>query len=169
VLSKANKGLTAPDILGRIEATLRQMESQIKGFTLPIILTILISAVMLAGPYAGFNRFEPSVFPVEAVRWLETHPETGRMFNAFDWGGYILLHLWPEQKTFIESHTDVTGEATQKYETIITLQAGWQELFEQYDVAWAIIPPTWELSAELKAQGWETAYQDQTAVILVKE
>jgi hypothetical protein len=169
VLSKASKGITAPRILRAVEANLRQMESQIQGFAIPLILTILISAVMLAGPYAGFNRFEPSVFPVEAVDWLERHPPRGRMFNAFDWGGYILLHLWPEQKTFIESHTDVTGEATQKYETIITLQDGWQELLEQYNVTWTIIPPGWELTTELTAQGWNLVYQDQTAVILIKK
>jgi hypothetical protein len=104
---------------------------------------------------------------VDAVRWLEMHPQPGRMFNAFDWGGYILLHLWPEQKTFIESHTDVTGEATQKYETIITLQDSWQGILEQYDIKWAIIPPSWPLADELKAQKWQTVYQDQITVILV--
>jgi hypothetical protein len=169
VLSNANMGMIARGTLGNIEEAIKRMESQIKGSFLPIILTVLISATLLAGPLGGFNRFEPSVFPVKAVRWLETHPQTGRMFNAFDWGGYILLHLWPEQKTFIESHTDVTGEATQQYETIITLQDGWQDLFEQYNIAWAIIPPDWPLAKELIKQGWETAYQDQTALILVKE
>jgi hypothetical protein len=91
------------------------------------------------------------------------------MFNAFDWGGYILLHLWPEQKTFIESHTDVTGEATYQYERVITLQAGWQDVFEQYEITWAILPPDWPLAKELLEQGWDTAYQDPTAVILVQE
>jgi hypothetical protein len=90
------------------------------------------------------------------------------MFNAFDWGGYILFHLWPEQKVFIESQTDVTGEVTRQYETVITLQEGWQDLFRQYNITWAILPPDWPLTSELKAQGWQTAYQDQTAVILVQ-
>ena len=168
VISIASKGIMGVGTLGTIEATIRKMEGQVKGYTLPILLTILLSVIFLAGPAAGFNRFDPGVFPVDAVGWLETHPQTGRMFNAFDWGGYILLHLWPEQKTFIESHTDVTGEATQKYETIITLQVGWRELFETYDITWAIIPPTWELATELTTQGWRTVYQDQTAVILTK-
>lgn len=169
VLASASKGLIPAKALGTIETTMRQMERQVRGHSLPILLTILVSAISLAGPYAGFNRFEPGVFPVDAVHWLETHPQTGRMFNAFDWGGYILLHLWPEQRTFIESHTDVSGEATQKYETIVTLQDGWQDIFMQYNINWAILPPDWPLARELKAQGWETAYQDETAVILVKE
>jgi hypothetical protein len=168
VLASAVRGRTDFQPLKNIEAIIQRMEGQVSGSILPMILTVLISSLVITGPSAGSNRFEPSVFPVEAVRWLESNPQSGRMFNAFDWGGYILLHLWPEHKTFIESHTDVTGEATQKYETIITLSDGWQDLFEQYNIAWAIIPPDWTLTKELKMQGWKTVYQDQTAAILVK-
>ena len=168
VLSNAGKGITPSGALATLEAAMMKMESEVRGTALPIVLTLLVSAVLLMGPWQSFNRFESRVFPVDAVRWLEMHPQTGRMFNAFDWGGYILLHLWPEQKTFIESHTDVTGEVTQKYETIITLQDGWQGILEQYDIKWAILPPDWPLADKLKAQGWETVYQDPTAVILVK-
>jgi len=168
ILSIALKGTTNFWPLSTIEAALRQMESQISGTVLPVVLTILISAVAITGPLGKSNRFEPSIFPVDAVRWLEDHPQSGRMFNAFDWGGYILFYLWPEHKVFIESQTDVTGEVTQKYETIITLRHGWQEIFKEYDITWAIIPPQWPLAKELIAQGWESAYQDQTAIILHK-
>jgi hypothetical protein len=169
VLSSAYVRGTGLQLFKRMETAIQRMDAQVSGVLLPIILTVLISSVIIAGPLVGFNRFEPSVFPVEAVAWLENHPQSGRMFNAFDWGGYILLHLWPEQKTFIESHTDVTGEATQKYETIITLSDGWQDLFEQYNITWAIIAPDWALTKELKMQGWKTVYQDQTSIILVRK
>jgi hypothetical protein len=168
VLSSAITGISGFAPLRNIERAIRQIESQISGSVLPVLLTILISTGVLLGPAAGFNRFEPTVFPVDAVGWLEKHPQSGRMFNAFDWGGYILLHLWPEQKTFIESHTDVTGEATRKYETIITLQDGWQDIFDQYHITWAVIPPAWPLSRELIAHGWEIIHEDQTALILIK-
>jgi len=62
----------------------------------------------------------------------------------------------------------VTGEVTRKYEAIVTLRDGWQDIFNQYDITWAIIPPQWPLAKALIAQGWETAYQDQTAIILHK-
>jgi hypothetical protein len=168
VLSRVLTGATDFQPLERIEATIKQTESQANGRVWPVVIIVLI-AVVMTGPIGKLNRYEPSVFPVDAVRWLEAHPQTGRMFNAFDWGGYILFHLWPEQKTFIDSQMDVTGEATQQYETVIALRVGWQELFEQYGITWAIIPPDWPLAKELIKQGWETAYQDQTAVILVKE
>jgi len=168
VLSGVFSNLAVSQQLEAAEARIAQIETQTGRGLLPIILTVLIGLLIITGSAEGFNRFEPSVFPVDAVRWLEDQAPTGRMFNAFDWGGYILLHLWPDQKTFIESQTDVRGEATQKYETVITLQEGWQEIFEAYDIRWAILPPEWPLARELADWGWESVYQDQTAIILLK-
>jgi hypothetical protein len=153
--------------INTIEQRIAEVESKINGYLLPIALTVLVSALALTFPLRDFNRFEPTVFPVDAVQWLENNPQSGRMSNAFDWGGYILFHLWPEQKVFIESQTDTRGEVTQKYETVITLGNGWQNIFDEYDITWVLIPPGWDLTLELRTQGWETAYQDQTAIILV--
>ena len=169
VLSIGLIGVMTVRPLETIEAVFRQQPAPSNKLLWYFIVPILISTWILAGPIGKLNRFEPSVFPVDAVRWVEMHPQQGRMFNAFDWGGYILFHLWPEQKVFIESQTDVRGEVTRKYETVITLRDGWHELFKQYDITWAILPPDWPLAKELSKQGWETAYQDQTAVILTKQ
>jgi hypothetical protein len=111
---------------------------------------------------------EPA-FPVRAVEWLESHPQPGNMFNNLNWGGYLGLSLWPGQVPFIDSMSDTTGIVTMEYETVITMRTGWQDILEQYNIKWAIIPSEWPLARELKAQGWETAYQDETAVILVQE
>jgi hypothetical protein len=167
-LANGVQGISASKPLGRIEAAVRQMESQAAGRLQPILLTILASVILLAGSLGKTNRFEPSMFPVQAVEWLEVHPQTGRMFNAFDWGGYLLFHLWPAQKVFIESQTDVSGEVTKEYETVVTLREGWQDIFERHKVTWVIVPPDWPLARELHAQGWKPIYRDDTTVILHK-
>jgi hypothetical protein len=167
-LASGLNGMSSSGSLRRVEEALTQMESQVAGSVKPVILTILLSIALTTSSLGKLNRFERSVFPVDAVQWLEDHPQSGRMFNAFDWGGYILFHLWPGQKVFIESQTDVTGEVTQKYEAVIALHEGWQEILNQYNVTWAMIPPKWPLASELIAQGWNTAYKDSTAVILIK-
>jgi hypothetical protein len=170
VLSKALAGTSGFQHFEKFEAIIRRMESRTttRGIW-AVTITILLSVLVITGALGKSNRYEPSVFPVDAVQWLETHPQSGRMFNAFDWGGYLLFHLWPDQKTFIESQTDVSGEATQKYERVITLQDGWQDIFEEYDITWAILPADWPLAAELIEQGWKSTYRDQTAIILVKQ
>lgn len=152
----------------KIEESIDRIQGQANGYLWPLAFTIVLSIFALSWPLRTFNRFEPTVFPVDAVQWLEDHPQPGRMFNAFDWGGYILFHLWPEQQMFIESQTDTSGEVTQMYEDIITLQSNWMTIFKRYNITWVIIPPNWNLGNELIKQGWETAYHDSTAVILVQ-
>lgn len=151
-----------------IELMITRVESQMSGKMLPIVIAVIISTVVVAR-VGNFNQIEPTIFPVDAVSWLKNNPQSGRMFNAFDWGGYILLHLWPQQNVFIESQTDVRGELTREYEAVVTLSSNWQEIFRKYDISWVIIPPQWGLARELTARGWKTVYQDPTTIILVRK
>jgi len=168
-LSNGLNGVTGFRPFKTIEALITRVESQINGKAWPIITAIVASIAMMTGSLGNFNRFETSVFPVDAVTWLENNPQSGRMFNAFDWGGYILFHLWPQQKVFIESQTDVRGELTQEYEAVITLRGNWREIFRQYGITWVVIPPHWDLARELIVARWEIVYQDQTAIILIRK
>jgi hypothetical protein len=102
------------------------------------------------------------------VEWLERNPQQGRMFNDLNWGGYIANHLWPEQKTFVDSMADTTGKVTREYETILTLQAGWQELVDNYQIQWAIVQPQSPIALALEEAGWTVIYVDNTSVILRK-
>jgi hypothetical protein len=154
--------------LNKLETILKGVDGPNHGNAWPIMITVLAGTLFVLSPLSRPYRFEPTVFPVNAVSWLESHPQKGNMFNAFDWGGYILFHLWPEQKVFIESQGDLTGELTMKYEKIVSLDEGWQEIFDEYNITWVLIPPGSSLAEELAYLGWEPVYQDQTAVVLIE-
>jgi hypothetical protein len=168
VLSHGLSGISNLQAFKNIEVMITRVESQMSGKMLPIVIAVIISTVVMARA-GNFNRIEPTIFPVDAVGWLKNNPQSGRMFNAFDWGGYILFHLWPQQKVFIESQTDVRGVLTREYEAVVTLSSNWQEIFRKYDISWVIIPPQWGLAGELTAMGWKTVYQDPTTIILVRK
>ncbi|MCJ7583514.1 MAG: hypothetical protein MUO30_01905, partial [Anaerolineales bacterium] len=136
----------------------------------PLIAILLIALMVSAPAMTARNTFDPAVFPVQAVDWLEAHPQPGNMFNYFTWGGYLLHRLWPEQKVFIDGQTDFYGEAlTRQYEQIITLAEGWENVLDQYAVTWAIIPTDSALSKALIAAGWQSIYQDATASIFIRK
>lgn len=168
VLSNGLKGIRVAQPLKNVEQMIAKFEEKFAIKNLPIVVTILLCIGLFTGPLKNYNQFDPEVFPVDAVQWLKQNPPSGRMFNSFDWGGYILLNLWPEQKVFIESQTDTNGELSRKYEAVITLQNDWYAIFDEYNITWALIPPQWQLAQELRALGWETDYEDQTAIILRK-
>lgn len=113
------------------------------------------------------NNFDPAFFPVQAVEWLNSNPQDGHMFNEFDWGGYLLLKLQPQQQIFMDGHTHIYGEAlTREYEAILAPQEGWQELFEKYDIQWAIVRANSTAAKRLQEMNWNVLYQDNTAIIL---
>jgi len=170
VLAEALTDLRSIPIISRLEATLAAVEDKITGALYPIVTVLALGALVITSPISKIiYRFEPETFPVDAVQWLESNPQTGRMFNDLNWGGYLESNLHPQQKTFVDSVSDVTGEVTMEYETVITLAAGWEQIFKKYDIAWVIVPEDSILAARLAEQGWHELYRDETAVILKNE
>ncbi len=167
VLAETVVGATSLRVVRTLEGTLKKVEGQIKSRLWPVVIVILSGALILGGNARSLYSFSPTFFPVDAVAWLEDHPQEGRMFNDLNWGGYIALHLWPEQKVFADSMADVTGEMTLEYETALTMSEGWEGVFAKREIEWAILPPGSELAQFLSRNAaWEILYSDSTAVIL---
>jgi hypothetical protein len=167
VLAEALTDLRSVPIIGRLETTLANIENKITGIYYPVLTVLVLSALVLTFPISKvIYQFEPQTFPVDAVNWLKSNRQTGHMFNDLNWGGYLVLNLWPEQKTFVDSVADVTGQITMDYETILTTSGEWENLLNEYDIEWAIIETGSSLAHTLLNQGWEILYEDETAVIL---
>jgi hypothetical protein len=134
-----------------------------------LAVAFLFNANIPIDPGNKGNIFSPQFFPVDAVTWLQSHPQNGHMFNEFDWGGYMLLKLWPAQKMqiFMDGHTHIYGEKlTREYEEVITLSDGWQSIFDKYQITWAIVRDQSPVAKALESQGWTNLYEDKTTVIL---
>ncbi|MFZ5855372.1 MAG: hypothetical protein ACOYZ6_00950 [Chloroflexota bacterium] len=153
-----------------IESNIAALESPLRGAVWPILLGLGI-AVFLGSRYQvqkeALTRFDARVFPVAAADWLVQNPQSENMFNDFNWGGYLLYRLWPEQKVFLDSQTDFYGEAlVQEYETAWTAAEGWDTVLDAYAVDWAILPVAAPLTARLQETDWTVLYEDETAIIL---
>lgn len=155
-------------LMERLESTLQTVEDKIKGFFWPVITVISLSIFVITNSATQkFYQFTSPMFPVQAVEWLEKNPQQGRMFNELNWGGYLALHLWPRQLTFIDSMADVTGEVTMQYEAVITLSDGWQDVLRQHNIEWAIVERDSILARELESKyQWNVLYEDDNSVVL---
>ncbi len=156
----------------KLNNNLGKVDSQIKGGSW-MVMSILVATITLykcippVDIYCQNNRYDPKVFPVNAVDWLKSNPQNGNVFNYFTWGGYMLLETYPKYTVFIDGQTDFYGESmTREYEAVISLDSGWEKILEKYNINWALIPSHSPLAAELVRQNWETLYEDDTAVIL---
>ena len=158
-----------------VEENIFKLNSDSNGLVW-IFAIILIAAMLLRSgrtidPQGRGNVFDKNFFPIAAVSWLDTHPQKGHMFNEFDWGGYLLLNLWPHQQIFMDGFTHIYGEVlTREYQQVISLETGWEEILKKYDVNWVIIRVNTALAKKLSVSPeWIKEYEDQTAVIFVRK
>lgn len=157
--------------LVRFSRNLERVERDLRGWLWAVAgvlfcLVLLASGVALAldgQPY----QFLPERFPVAAVDWLKENPPTGRMFNEFDWGGYLLYRLWPGQKIFMDGHTHIYGDIlSREYVDVMMRSPSWQNILDSYQVEWAILRHDNPLASVLLDWGWRKLYDDDTATIL---
>jgi hypothetical protein len=160
--------------MAAFERNLRRIHSSAGGmiwlFAVVIVVTISFSLGKSIDPAGRGNAFDERFFPVDAVSWLEAHPQTAPLFNEFDWGGYLLLRLWPRQQVFMDGHTHIYGEnLTREYENVVTVSPGWKEIFAKYGIGCVIVRADAPLVDALSASGWQIRYRDDTAVILTRK
>jgi hypothetical protein len=153
---------------------LLKIETQLRGFLFPLISILVLAFAFtrdlkLDAAQLG-NHYDPTIFPVDAVTWLDEHPQRGNVFNYFIWGGYLLYREWPEVNVFIDGQTDFYGESlTREYEQVISTSKGWQSVFEKYNIEWVIIESNSLLAQTLESEyHWRILYKDNTAIILRK-
>jgi len=171
ILAETLVGTKNIPTLNKLDINIQAVESQLlrRGYLWSFIVSVVLGIIIIANkPMKNVFRFSESFFPVQAIEWVEKNPQEGNMFNDLNWGGYISLHLWPNYLTFVDSVVDKTGEVTLQYETVITLQDGWKNIFSQYNIRWSLIPQGNPLANQLTAEGWETIYKDNTSIILRK-
>lgn len=169
VLASTLKRSLSVALIKRYEDLFTLAEKRVNSFVWPATIILLSIVLLAATPLGQMQRFSPSFFPIQAVEWLQTQTQDGKMFNPFDWGGYLSLTLWPEKLVFVDSQGDIYGEDfMREYEQIVSLMPGWQDVLDKYDVSWALLPQDWSLASALAGEGWEEVYRDSTTVIFIQ-
>jgi hypothetical protein len=136
--------------------------------------TIILAMVAFAALHVTqvINR-EPSTeaqeFPARAVAFLSAHPASGRIFNDYDWGGYLIWKLSPSAQVFIDGRADLYGERLFcDFANTYQLKNDWQQILRQWHIETVLIPSDSALAVGLGANpAWSIAYQDSQATIFI--
>jgi len=175
MLENANLNFKIFPWLKGFNSRMEILDSQLKGNIWPFLCAIAVILGLGMGFRFDINRqgyeFDPKVFPVQAVEWIKDNPQQGEMFNFFQWGGYLQYHLWPENLVFIDSKSDFYGEDfLRQYGQVIAQQDGWEYVLKQNNVDWAILPIDEPAADAIQRElGWKAIYEDETAVVLIRQ
>ena len=106
-------------------------------------------------------------YPVEAARQLTAAALEGKLFNSYNWGGYLIFAA-PGQPVFIDGRADLHRDALADYVSALG-SPGWRDIFEKWDIAIALIETTSSLAAQLEAaEDWRRHYADDVASVYVR-
>jgi hypothetical protein len=163
-----------PDPRG-IRGTFQRESPGRKTGTWSVAVTIVLLLLSVsASPFARLElipgRWNPPVFPVEATAKARRAGLTGRIYNEFFWGGYLLKE-WPAQRVFIDGQTDFYGdELMRQHARIHVLDPGWRELLHRWEIDLVLMPSRERLPHELaRDPAWRIWHCDSTAVILRRD
>jgi len=108
-------------------------------------------------------------FPMKAVEWIITTQPEGRMFNAYNWGGYLQWEL-PQYPVFIDGRADLYGEKTiTDWWSVVNATDEGVALLDSWQINFVILEPGWPILEKLNQIGWQVLYDDETATIMGRQ
>ena len=170
-------------LLGVAPATagLAYLEKAWTGRLAPLIasatgITALAAAMSspLANPSLGLT---PAHFPEVGVAWVQARPEgsriRGHVFNEFGFGGFLIFHLWPEQRVYSDGRTDLvyTPEHVERYVRALSDPRTFAEEAARWDLQWVFLDnfPGDGRRAHFDANpAWTLVHVSRRAVIYVR-
>ncbi|MGH8729594.1 MAG: hypothetical protein ACREV9_15875 [Burkholderiales bacterium] len=137
---------------------------------------ILVAVVLMAVAYqpereAREIKKANSLLPVNATNFIEQTGITGRMFNSYNHGGYLIYRLYPRQQVFIDGRADVYGdEFLKSYMAIVYGEPGWEKAFDGYKIDYVICHRDSPLRQLLLLRGdYKLVYDDDKSSVLLKD
>ena len=105
-------------------------------------------------------------YPTAAVAYMREHNLGKRIFNAYQWGGYL---IWRGYSVFIDGRTEVYGdEVFGEYLQTSTVQPDWEVPLAHYGVDSVLIETNSPLAVVLtESSCWRVVYRDDLASLFV--
>ncbi|NIV15801.1 MAG: hypothetical protein GWN62_32460, partial [Aliifodinibius sp.] len=106
-------------------------------------------------------------YPVAAVEFIKSQNLEGRMFNTYNYGGYLIWAL-PEFPVFVDGRADLhKDDIILTWYQVINGSEEYRELFKEYNIRFVVVEPGVPLLFELESNNWTTIYEDDLAVVAV--
>jgi hypothetical protein len=142
----------------------------------------LLNAILMFLMAAGMWRYFPSQadldesvarnFPVGAVQYLNQNPIEGALFNAYNFGGYLVWATAPRHKVFIDGRGELfePSGVLADYMHITLLRPGVLSVLRSYGIQACLLNQGDALANVLAIlPDWQRTYSDRVSVLFVRK
>jgi len=155
----------------------RPMTNSLALGAINLALLIVIGGGMIA--YRAVPNLRPATqaraisdaLPVQATDALQRIGRPLRVFNYYDYGGYLVWRLFPDgSRVFIDGRVEVYGsQVFSRYLRVSYLATGWQEVLAQARPDAIVLPSAHPLVGILEQNsGWTVLSQDGVATVFTR-
>lgn len=154
----------------KLSATAGNISDNTRNWINLAIIVLLVVAASWKAVDVNKTSFvrekESEIFPSQAVDILLNENNPGKIFNEYNWGGYLIWHLRDFQ-VFVDGRTDLYGdEILDDYLAVVKVQKGWNQILDINKIDILLIKSGSNLEIFAKNKGWHTIYKDSIAVVL---
>jgi tetratricopeptide (TPR) repeat protein len=137
---------------------------------------LLVTAPDLMRPeYPIRIHFPATRFPVGASDFIQAHDLRGRIYNQYDYGGYLCFRFWPERDRlpFMGIHQEGSRELRELYVRALSDSESWRRLEGQYEfdilvVRRLVVPGERVLGMADGDTNWVRVFGDDGAHVYVR-
>ncbi|MDO8432625.1 MAG: hypothetical protein Q7S58_09470 [Candidatus Binatus sp.] len=136
-----------------------------------VIFAILAALLLVRGDFFS-NRLEAGMpYPVAATEFIRQRGLHGNFLSLFSWGEYLIWHLAPNSKVFIDGRYDTMypQNVLVEFFAFNYLQPGAQIALDNYPTEYVLIPP--DLAARKlmdSRRDWRLIYRDDIALLYAR-
>jgi hypothetical protein len=128
---------------------------------------------LLHGPQPKLQTSLSPETPVGAAEYLRANPPRGLIFNAYEWGDYLLWAGPRDLQVFVASHAHlIPQEVWADYMDVIRGREDGVDVFDRYGMDTAVLDPTRHatiIGRLRREEGWQVGYEDNRSVVFVRE
>jgi hypothetical protein len=129
---------------------------------------LIVPLIFARGPY--LEAIE-KIMPTDVVAFVEENDLSGRMFNEYGIGGFLIDRLDPKRKVFIDGRADLYGDAFYKhYMETVKGQVPPERHFDTWEIDYAILRHRQPLLHMLVARGdYRLVFKGRAYSVLIRE
>lgn len=112
-------------------------------------------------------------FPIETMNFVETNALKGKVFNYYNWGGYVNLRTDGSLQVYIDGRADMLypDAIFVDYLKVLHQKPGWEDVIDASGAEFVLWPfgPDTVARTLLQSGKWRAIYQDHKSVLLVRQ
>ncbi|MGI8552262.1 MAG: hypothetical protein ACR2PL_15975, partial [Dehalococcoidia bacterium] len=141
-----------------------------------LLLVVLAVLVIALRPGAGSQlrsspRTKGQLVPVDAVNFIADQYPDARIFNQYEWGGYLIYRLWPRNHVLVDGRNDMfDAHFLEDYLHAFSAQRGWQGFLDRYGITVVMVRADSSMAGALETNPrWRLGFQDNLSVVYVRQ